>query len=307
VLVDDGSTDQTAKIARSFTSKGVKLISSENRGLSAGQNLAYRHSEGDYLQFLDADDLLAPDKIETQLARLTPKDGKDVLLSSPWAPFFYRTRNARFVKNSLWQDLLPVDWLLRKMGEGIHMQNATWLVSRELVEAAGPWNEGLLYDQDGEFFTRVLVASKGTRFVPGTGIFYRSSGLGSISYIGNSDRKRESLLYSMKVHIQCLRSLEESERVRQACLAYLQIWYPFFYPRRHDLVVELQALAAELNGTLQEPRLRWKYSWMKPLLGWNAATWAQSALPQLKSSCLRQYDKMLYHLESPRQLGVQRH
>ena len=49
------------------------------------------------------------------------------------------------------------------------MQNATWLVSRELAEAAGPWDEQLHYDQDGEYFDRVLLISEGVRFVPGTG------------------------------------------------------------------------------------------------------------------------------------------
>ena len=177
---------------------------------------------------LDADDLLAPDKIERQLAALREVDSRRILLSSPWAPFYYRTRHARFVRNSLWQDLSPVEWLLRKMGENLHMQNATWLVSRELAEAAGPWDTRLHYDQDGEYFCRVLLASEGTRFVPGTGIFYRVSGSNRMSYIGNSDKKKDSLLLSMKLHIQYLRSLEESERVRKACLTYLQNWYQHF-------------------------------------------------------------------------------
>ena len=192
---------------------------------------------------MDADDLLAPDKIERQLGALREGDSRRILLSSPWAPFYYRTRNARFVQNSLCQDLSPVEWLLRKMSEGVHMQNATWLVSRELAEAAGPWDTRLDYDQDGEFFCRVLLASEGTRFVPGTGIYYRASGPNSISFIGNSDKKKDSLLLSMKLHIQYLRSLEDSERVRKACLAYLQIWYPIFYPERPDIVAELQDLA----------------------------------------------------------------
>ena len=98
IVVDDGSTDGTVEIARRFASKGVTIFSTKNGGLSAGQNFAYRHSQGDYLQFLDADDLLAPDKIERQLAALTPSDSKRILLSSPWAPFYYRTRHARFVR-----------------------------------------------------------------------------------------------------------------------------------------------------------------------------------------------------------------
>ncbi len=48
-----------------------------------------------------------------------------------------------FARNSLWQDLSPVDWLLRKMGENLYMQPATWLTSRELAEVAGPWNTRL--------------------------------------------------------------------------------------------------------------------------------------------------------------------
>jgi glycosyltransferase involved in cell wall biosynthesis len=298
IVVDDGSTDGTAKIARTFASRGVTVVSTENRGLSAGQNCAYRHSRGDYIQFLDADDLLAPDKIERQLTALMPSDSKRILLSSPWAPFYYRTRDARFVRNSLWQDLAPVEWLYRKLAENLHMQNATWLVSRELAEAAGSWDESLHYDQDGEYFARVLLASERTRFVPETGIFYRVTSSSRISYIGNSDKKKESLLRSMKLHIRYLLSLEDSERVRRACLTYLQNWYLHFYPGRPDLIAELQRMALELNGNLEEPQLSWKYAWMKPLFGFQNAKSAQMALPQLKASCLRHWDKIMYRLES---------
>jgi glycosyltransferase involved in cell wall biosynthesis len=299
IVVDDGSRDRTAEVVRRFGSK-VTLVSTENRGLSAAVNEAYQHSQGDYIQELDSDDLLVPDKIERQLAALREGDSKRMLLSSPWAPFYFRARNAQFVRNSLCQDLTPVEWLLKKMGENLHMQNATWLVSRELAEAAGPWDIGLQYDQDGEYFDRVLIVSEGVRFVPGTGVFYRASGSSSISHIGSSDKKKDSLLRSLKLHVQYLRSLEESERVRKVCLTYLQNWYHNFYPERPDLVAELQGLAAQLQGHLEEPSLRWKYRWMKPLFGLNAAKRAQSSLPVFKASCVRQYDKAMYRLESRR-------
>jgi len=297
IVVDDGSTDGTAEIARKFSSRGVTVISTKNRGLSAGQNCAYRHSQGNYIQFLDADDLLAPDKIERQLAALTASDSKRILLSSPWAPFYYRTRHARFVCNSVWQDLAPVEWLLRKLGENLHMQNATWLLSRDLAEAAGPWDESLHYDQDGEYFARVLLACERTRFVRETGIFYRLSTSSRISYIGNSDKKKESLLRSMKFHIRYILSLEDSERVRKACLKYLQNWYHHFYRGRPDLVDELQRMAEHLGGELKEPQIRWKYAWMKPILGWENANRVQAALPEFKGSCIRRWDKVMYALE----------
>lgn len=298
IVIDDGSTDRTAAIARQFAPRGVTVVSTPNRGLSAAVNHALRLCQGDYIQELDADDLLAPEKIERQLGALRAGDSRRIVLSSPWAPFFYRTRHARFVRNSLWEDLSPVEWLIRKMSEGIHMQNATWLVSRELVEAAGPWDETLNYDQDGEYFDRVLAASEGTRFVPNTGIFYRASGTNSISYIGNSDKKKDSLFISMKLHVQYIRSLEESDRVRKACLAYLQLWYHIFHPSRPDIESELQILAEQLGGHLTPSPLRQKYAWIEPLFGRGLAARAQMALPQIKASLHRSLDKMLYQWES---------
>ena len=295
IVVDDGSTDSTAEVAGRF--KEVRVVSTENYGLSGAQNNAFPLSQGDYIQYLDADDLLAPDKIERQLAALRELDSKRVLLSSPWAPFYYRTRHARFVRNSLWQDLSPVEWLLRKMGENIHMQNATWLVSRELAEAAGPWDTRLHLDQDGEYFCRVLLASEGTRFVPGTGIYYRASGANRVSFIGNSDKKKDSLLLSMKLHIQYLRSLEDSERIREACLAYIESWCPNFYPERHDLVQEAQELALSLGGRLSLPKLSWKYAWMQKLFGWTLTKRIRQYYNGWKSPVMRSWDKALFHLE----------
>jgi glycosyltransferase involved in cell wall biosynthesis len=297
VVVNDGSTDRTAELVLQFASKGVVLFSRENRGLCATQNQAFELSRGDYIQWLDADDILAEDKIERQLASLREVDSKRILLSSPWAPFYYRTRNAKFVRNSVWQDLSPVEWLVRKLGENLHMQNATWLVSRELTKAAGPWDTRLHYDQDGEYFARVLMASEGTRFVAGTGIFYRMSPSNRVSYVGNSDKKKESLWVSMKLHIQYVRSLEDSERVRNACLAYLRNWFDHFYPERPDIVAELQELALQLGGKLGTPNLRWKYGWIRPVFGWKAAKWAQRVIPQLKDNYLRRYDKAVLDLE----------
>ena len=144
----------------------------------------------------------------------------------------------------------------------------------------------------------MLLASEGTRFVPETGIFYRITGPNRISFIGNSNEKKDSLVLSMKLHIQYLRSLEESERVRKACLTYMQNWYRNFYPARPDIVAELQGLATQLQGRLEVPRLRWKYAWMKPIFGWKAAEWAQMALPQRKAWLIRHWDKAMFKLET---------
>jgi len=298
IVVDDGSKDRTAEVARQFASKQLFVVSTQNQGVVAALNHAYQLCHGDYIQVLAADDLLAPDKIERQLAARRKTDRNRVLLSGPWAHFYYRTRCAQFVPNSLWQDLSPVEWLLRKMSENLHMQPATWLTSRGLAEAAGPSDTRLHYDDDGEYFCRVLMASEGTRFVPEARVFYRLSPSSRVSYVGSSDKKKDALLLSMKLHIQYLRSLEDSERVRKACLAYLQNWYDCFYPDRPDIVAELQTLAAGLQGPLEEPHLRWKYAWMKPVFGWKVAKWAQTVIPEAKASLLKRWDKAMFERET---------
>ena len=124
-------------------------------------------SHGDYIQWLDADDLLAPDKIEQQMKVMKQCGSKQTLASTAWAKFRYRCQKARFVRTALWCDLSPTEWLLRRVGQNLNMRTATWLVSRELTEAAGPWDTRLLGDDDdNEYFCRILLASDGVRFVP---------------------------------------------------------------------------------------------------------------------------------------------
>jgi glycosyltransferase involved in cell wall biosynthesis len=303
IVVDDGSRDRTADVARRFASNEVKVVSMENKGAAAARNYAMQLSQGDYIQWLDADDLLLPDKIERQLASPARIENKSLLLSSPWAYFNYRPHRARFIPTSLWNNLSPVEWLLRKMGENLHMQTATWLTSREQAEAAGPWDNRLFVDDDGEYFCRVLLASTGTHFVPEAKVFYRITPSSRVSFIGASDKKKDAMLLSMKLHIQYLRSLEESDRVRKACLNYLQTWLDNFYPERPDIFAELQDLAVQLQGHLEAPHLRWKYAWLEPLVGWNAAKRAQMTLPQIKASLQRNWDKAMCALENGRGSG----
>ena len=298
IVVDDGSRDGTLATAKGFESKQVVVVSGENQGAAAARNRAYNLCQGDYIQWLDADDLLSPDKVEKQLASVVEDGNRRILLSSPWAPFYYRVRDSQLTRNSLCQNLSPVEWLLRKMGEGLHMQTATWLTSRELAQTAGPWDTRLLSDDDGEYFCRVLLASEGTVFVPDVKVYYRISPSSRLSFVGVSGRKKDALLIGMKLHIQYLRSLEESERVRKACLTYLQTWYVMFYPERSDLISELQSIAQELGGNLEVPRLRWKFAWMTPLFGYGLAKQAQHTLPQFKASCFRQFDGIMYRLSS---------
>jgi glycosyltransferase involved in cell wall biosynthesis len=298
IVVDDGSTDQTLAIARRFASKDVAVVTHENQGAASTRNHALSLSQGGYIQWLDADDLLSPDKVERQMEAANETRSIRKLLSSGWGYFAYRTQRAEFTPTSLWCDLSPVDWLVRKMRENLHMQTATWLVSRELTEAAGPWDVRLLSDDDGEYFCRVILASDGIRFVPGAKVYYRVTPSSRLSHVGMSDKKKYALLLSMQLHVKYIRSLEESDRVRTACMRYIQNWLLSFYPERPDLVAELEKLAGSLGFNLEPPKLHWKYAWIKSLFGWGPAKAARMVLPELKASFLRSLDKSMYKWEN---------
>ncbi|MEJ1938469.1 glycosyltransferase family A protein, partial [Nostoc sp. NIES-2111] len=70
IVINDGSTDETLEILQNFYDDRLKIFSYENSGASAARNRGIAHATGDYISFLDADDLWTPDKLELQLAAL---------------------------------------------------------------------------------------------------------------------------------------------------------------------------------------------------------------------------------------------
>jgi glycosyltransferase involved in cell wall biosynthesis len=274
------------------------VVTQPNQGASAARNKAFSLSQGDYIQWLDADDLLAPDKISRQMELVGRGAGERTLLSGAWAHFMYRPSGATFIPTSLWHDLAPLEWLTRKLSQNLFMQPATWLTSRKLTEAAGPWDTRISLDDDGEYFCRVIMASEGTRFVPESKVYYRRSGFGSLSNVGRTNKKLESQFLSMKLHMQYLRSLEDGEQTRSACLKYLQTWLIYFYPDRMDIAKQLEQIAAECGGKLEDPRFPAKYAWIQNLFGWEAARQAQVFVPRLKLSVKRSWDRVMFRLEN---------
>ena len=300
IVVDDGSIDRTLQIAQQFESRSLLVVSQKNQGAAAARNTALAHCRGEYIQWLDADDILGADKIAKQMAVMESLGNKRILLSSEFGKFLHQWQRAQFVPTRLWEDLTPAEWLCRKMGENLYMQTATWLVSRQLTEISGPWDTRMLSDDDGEYFCRVLLNSEGTRFVRNASVYYRGFRTNSLAFVGSSNRKRDALWISMKLHIGYLRSLEDGPSVRQACLTYLQRNLINFYPERADIVDEARKLALELGGELCPPNLSWKYSWIKSVLGWRAAKSTAQFMRELRWSTEMALDKTLFMVKEPK-------
>ena len=80
IIVDDGSVDETREVLEPFWADGrVRYFYQENRGQSHARNLALKQAKGDFIAFLDSDDLWSPDKLEKQLAVLLEKPEVDIV------------------------------------------------------------------------------------------------------------------------------------------------------------------------------------------------------------------------------------
>jgi len=82
VIIDDGSTDNSAKIVKSFSENRIFYHFTENRGVSAARNLGIEKSQGKYISFLDADDIWKADFLETMRSLLTTYPDEKVFSSA---------------------------------------------------------------------------------------------------------------------------------------------------------------------------------------------------------------------------------
>ena len=85
IIVNDGSEDRSVELIKSFESSSLILIEQENKGQTAALNAGLAAAKGDYVQYLDADDLLHPDKIEIQIKRII--ENPNCIASAEWVRF----------------------------------------------------------------------------------------------------------------------------------------------------------------------------------------------------------------------------
>jgi len=295
IIVDDGSTDQTLNIAKRYESESVIVISQENKGASAARNTAIRYAKGDYIQWLDADDLLAVDKISNQLNYPGICSNALTLLSSSYGTFYYRINRAKFIPTALWSDLMPVEWLLRRFTEKIWMINSSWLVSRRLIELAGPWDERLSMDDDGEYFCRIVSVSEKIKFVADSKVYYRNANPGSLSQ-NKSNKALESQILSTILCIGHLRKLEDSERTRTASLKFLQRRICYIYPQNSILLEKVTKIALDLGGTLSPPKESVQFFLLRNMIGWKTAKYIKDVIWRIETSTRKNWDRLYYLL-----------
>lgn len=250
IVVNDGSTDNTLSILKTFTDERIKVVSQENKGQDGAFNTGLPHAAGSYIKYMDSDDLINPEMISLQVQALNGSQKK--VAYSEWARFYNsKPELADFSYLDYWQDMDPVSFLTARP-EGIMLQCGCILIPRELIERVGGWDERLILFNDTEFFTRIFLAAEGVKFTPGARLYYRSGMTGSIS--AQRGRKFfESTFLASTLIGKNLLAAEDSYRVRNLLSNILQYRYYDMYPNFSDLGKKHEEMIANYGHVSIKP------------------------------------------------------
>lgn len=283
IVVDDGSADETLRVARETQVPAhvhCRIETQPNRGAAAARNHALRLAQGDYIQFLDADDLIAPDKVERQLDALT-QAGPDTIAAGPWGRFELDPAEAVFTPEDNWRSMSSLDWLkLNFAGRGM-MPPAAWLTPRRLIDAAGPWDESLTLNDDGEYFCRVLLAGSTVRFCESALSFYRSNIQGSLS----RDTSSEGWDSAFRSQLSCVArilAVDDTHETKRACADLLIRLAYACYPASPEIAVRAEELSRDYGGSSIEPAGGIAFRTLARCLGWKFARRLQTTLARAR-------------------------
>ena len=159
VVVDDGSKDGSVEVLKSFGER-IRYEAAPNRGACAARNRAFELSQGVFVQYLDADDLLCPEKIETQLPLL--KNGPaDLVFCKGY--IFGDGKPERPKKRAI-KDPTGIDPFVYCLSQGLATEGP--LIKRSIIEKVGGFDEALRRGQEWDFHVRLAAAGARIALVP---------------------------------------------------------------------------------------------------------------------------------------------
>ncbi len=170
IVVDDGSTDDTEKVVREFGDR-VRYIRQENAGVCAARNRGVAESSGEYIAFLDADDIWLPEKLEKQIAKFA--EDRDIgLVHCGMREFDGETGDTIQLHLDGGEGSVANDLLLWEK-PGVNVSGTVIVVTREAFEKSGGFDTEMKVGEDWDFCYRVAREYK-VGFVQESLVDYRS-------------------------------------------------------------------------------------------------------------------------------------
>ena len=249
IIVNDGSVDDTLEKAEKFCSdKRIKIFTQENKGQCAAANKAFSYSEGDYIKFFDADDILSPKFLEAQINGLNGSECK--IASAKWGRFYNDNRNSFTLETEfILENQKPVDWLVKSMNDGfIMLQCALFLIPRKVLVKSGLWDEKLSLINDFDFIFRALLSANEIVSSQESILYYRSGVNNSLSS-QKSLKSLESAFYSISSGLTELLKHENSKRTRKMAADTYILWAYEFYPTAYQLYKKSMNKVKENGGS----------------------------------------------------------
>ena len=180
IVVDNSSTDATAQLVPKLFGSRIRYVRQPNTGEGGGRNAGIRLANGEFVQFLDGDDCLAPDKVEKQVAAFEALPDVDVVYGD--VRQFQTEAGA-----ATWEDWDTQDYpdmlatLLSPQGNGAGLVTHSVIFRRRALELVGPWTENSPVSEgavttnmaDQDFWLRAAWAGCRFRYCPGSLCFQR--------------------------------------------------------------------------------------------------------------------------------------
>lgn len=200
IVVNDGSTDKSGDIIRSY---GSKIISfhGENKGASAARNKGTEIAKGKFIQYLDSDDLLTPDSLEIKVKALI--DSEYDVAYTDWQKLVLQEDGTFKLKEKIIKQLdhFNLDPQIA-IFNGFWAPPASLLYRRAIVEKIGQWNESLPVIQDARFLLDAALLGANFIHISGVRAYYRVHD--SISLSRRDDHKFMADIYRNSSQIESL-------------------------------------------------------------------------------------------------------
>jgi glycosyltransferase involved in cell wall biosynthesis len=184
IIVDDGSTDETAEAVARF-GRQVRYIRQENAGVCRARNRGVAESSGELIAFLDADDIWEPEKLEKQAA-VFMSDKEIGLVHCGMREFDSQTGETLALRLEGGEGWVADDLLLWERPV-VNVSGSALMVRREAFDAAGGFDERMKCGEDWDFCYRVALRYK-VGFVPEPLVNYRSHPAAAHRNVGEMER-----------------------------------------------------------------------------------------------------------------------